>query len=57
MYVSIIGQLGTSDVCSYCSPQLVQLPVDIKVKKLVCGPDCSVAVTESHVLYATGSNK
>lgn len=51
------GQLGTGTQESYCTPQPVELPLGLKVKKLICGPDCSMVITHRQTVFATGSNK
>ena len=52
------GQLGTGaqEECQ-ATPLLVHLPLGVAVKKLVCGPDCSLLITHKLTVYATGSNK
>ena len=55
--LTIIGQLGTGNQESYCIPQLIELPLQLSVKKLICGPDSSVIITHKLSVFATGSNK
>ena len=52
------GQLGVGDHESYFTPRKVKLPAGTSTPVAVCcGPDCSVLVTSSGELLASGSNR
>ena len=56
--ICISGQLGVGNHESYSTPRKVRLPSSASLPVTVCcGPDCSMLVTSSGQLLASGSNK
>ena len=51
------GQLGVGDHKSYATPCKVKLPADHTPSAVSCGPDCSIIITSSGQLLASGYNK
>eukprot|EP00794_Sanderia_malayensis_P005949 gene5949-6639_t len=53
---SIVGQLGHGDFAMYRSPKKVDFFTGTSVKQVACGEDFTAILTESGVLYMTGSD-
>ena len=54
---STLGQLGIGDRKSYATPRKVKLPEDHTPSTVCCGPDCSIVITSSGQVLASGQNK
>lgn len=51
------GQLGVGDHKSYATPRKVKLPAGHTPSSVSCGSDCSIIITSSGQLLASGHNK
>ncbi len=57
MYTLRTGQLGLDSDRDQYSPRKVRLSVDTPPVKACCGVDCSLVLTQSGQLLATGNNR
>ena len=53
----IPGQLGVGGHNSYATPRKVKLPANHTPAAVSCGPDCSIIITSTGQLLASGHNK